>query len=346
MRYIALFVSLALSMTMGSSRAETLHVYSYLSPGYIGPVLEAFEAETGIPVTVEYMTASDLLARLKEEGDQPGADVVFTLEAKRLAALAAAGVLTPVRSDVLTTAIPAQHRHSDGLWFGLSKWVRTVFYAKDRVNPASLNSYLDLIDPKWRGRICVRPSNKIYVQSLVASIIAHEGEATARRFVQGIVANMAREPIDLDIEQIKGVADGICDIAVANSYYYARLKPLVFDVITGTQSSGQTVLDKVGVHYLEQDGRGVHTNISGFAMTRSTRNRNAAVQLMEYMVRPSVQRLYADGSKDSPIVSGLKPHFVLQELGTYKEDVLPIESLNEHYSLAEKISREEGWLWK
>jgi iron(III) transport system substrate-binding protein len=115
-----------------------LTVYSYLTPAFIQPVLDAFAFESGITVQVEYMTAGQLLDRLVEENAAPEADVIFTMEALRLAKLVDAGVLQPVDSALLETAIPAKYRHPDGLWFGLSKWARTAFYSKYRVNPDDL----------------------------------------------------------------------------------------------------------------------------------------------------------------------------------------------------------------
>ncbi len=231
-----------------------LTVYSYLTSTFIQPALDAFEHETGVPIAVEYMTAGQLLSRLKEENANPKADVVFTMEAKRLAKLVDADVLQAVDSAVLIEAVPAKYRHPDGRWFGLSKWVRTAFYSRYRVNPTELRTYGDLSDDKWRGRICVRPSNKIYVQSMLSPMIAHDGERATRRFVKGLVGNFAREPIDLDIVQIRGIADGICDVAIGNSYYYGRLFPQALDPET------KRILDAVGMVYLEQEGRGGSTS--------------------------------------------------------------------------------------
>ena len=337
------FLILVSLVVAGAARADShrgLTVYSYLTPTFIQPVLDAFEHETGVPIEVEYMTAGQLLGRLVEEREAPKADVIFTMEAKRLAKLVDADVLQAADSDVLTSAVPAKYRHPDGLWFGLSKWVRTAFYSKYRVDPAELRTYGDLADDKWKGKVCVRPSNKIYVQSMLSSMIAHDGERATRRFVKNLVDNFAREPIDLDIVQIQGIADGICDIAIGNSYYYGRLFPQARDPET------KRILDSVGMVYLEQEGRGVHVNISGFAMTKATAHKADALRLMEFMVRPTVQRLYADGSKDHPILPGLKPDTALIALGDFKEDDLSIHELGRHYDLAEQISREENWLWE
>ena len=328
--------------------APTLSVYAYLSPPNLGPVLAAFEAETGIRVNVEHMTANELLARLENERDAPSADVVFTMDAMRLAKLVEAGVLAPVHSERLTRAIPNHFRHPDGLWFGLSKWSRSVYYAKDRVDPAHLPaSYAELANNRWKGRICVRPSNKIYVQTMIASMIAHDGEQAARDFVRGIVRNLARTPVDLDVEQIRAVGAGECDLAIANSYYYARLLDLQYNPLVATAGTqAQRMMENVVPLALEQKGRGVHMNISAFALTKMSRQRELAIELMEYMVRPLAQRLYATASKDFPIGASLRSAQDKQVFGDFREDDLPIAELAPHYPLAEKISREVGWLWK
>lgn len=344
--FIIIFSVLSSSLSIKAIADNELSAYAYLSPAYIGPVFEAFEEETGIQVNVEYMRANDLLNRLIEEGDDPKADIIFTMEAKRLASLSSEKLLGLVKSPILETAIPSRYRHPDGLWYGLSKWSRSIFYSTERVDPTSITSYYDLAKPEWRGRICARPSNKAYVQSLLASMLAHDGEAKVRDFVRGLIANFAREPIDLDIKQITGIADGICDIALANSYYFARLESTSFDIISGTYTDAKRLLQSVGVLYPKAEHKGVHMNISGYGLTKATKNRGKAIKLMEYLVRPAVQRLYADPSRDYPIVSGLKPHSVLQKLGTFDEDKLAISELAKHYDLAERISKEEGWLWK
>lgn len=332
----------AMGMASTSSADDDAHVrvYSYLTPTFLDPVLESFAAATGIGVSVEYMTAGQLLDRLIEERDDPGADVIFTMDAKRLAKLVDADVLAPVTTRRLSEAIPSHFRHPDGLWFGFSKWTRTVFYSKERVDSSSIKTLHDLIKPEWKGRVCVRPSNKIYVQTMLASMIEHDGEQATRDFVRGLVANFARKPVDLDIVQINGVAEGVCDVAISNSYYYGRLMAGMGTI------TNKTTLDAVGMHVLDQDGRGAHMNISAYAMVKGAKNPKSATHLMEYATRPSVQRLYADGPVDHPILTNLKPHTALQTLGSFKEDDLPIHTLGAHYALAEQISREEGWLWK
>lgn len=152
------------AMSVASAEEEApLQVYYYLTPTFLDPVLESFTAATGIGVSAEYMTAGQLLDRLVEERDDPQADVIFTMEAKRLAKLVDADVLEPVTTRRLSEAIPSHFRPPDGLWFGFSKWTRTVFYSKERVDLFPVKTLHDLGKPEWKGRVCVRPSNKIYV---------------------------------------------------------------------------------------------------------------------------------------------------------------------------------------
>jgi iron(III) transport system substrate-binding protein len=182
---------------------------------------------------------------------------------------------------------------------------------------------------------------------MLASIIANDGEQTARRFVRGIVANLARPPVDLDVVQLEAVAAGQCDLAIANSYYYERIVPLQASALQGDGGArAKELIAAVAPRALEQNRRGVHVNISAFALTRASRQPALARRLMEYMAQPLAQRLYADASHDFPIIDGLRSAPSAKIFGDFKEDTLPIATLANHYKLAERISREEGWSWK
>jgi iron(III) transport system substrate-binding protein len=340
-------VAICLYFISCTPSAEELTVYAYLTPQFLQPVLTAFSNETGVTVNAQYMTANQLLARLIAERDGPSADVVFTMEARRLADLVAANVLAPQPSTVLRKAIPSQFRHPEDLWFGLSKWSRTVYYATARVKPTELTNYADLANPRWRGRLCVRPSSKVYVQSLIASVIAHDGEPAARALVRGLVSNLARPPVDLDIVQLEAITAGICDLAIANSYYYQRIVPLQFSPLTGDSGeAAKRLIAAVAPVALEQNGRGVHMNVSGFALTRSSKNPALARRLMEYMLRPLAQSLYANAAGHFPITDALRTSVSTQVFGAFKEDSLALSELAKYYELAEQISRQEGWLWE
>ena len=219
---LGLALAAALSGAMPAA-AEEVNVYSYRKAHLIGPLLEAFTARTGITVRLVTGNADALLERLKSEGLNSPADVLLTVDAGRLIRAKAAGVLQPVRSAVLERLVPARFRDPEGAWFGLSLRARVIFHARDRVRPDELSTYEDLADPKWRGRLCIRSSGNVYNQSLLASMIEHDGQARAEAWAKGVVANLARKPQGGDRDQIKAVAAGECDVTVANTYYYAGM---------------------------------------------------------------------------------------------------------------------------
>lgn len=341
-RLLCVLLSFGLSQ---ATLAEELYVLAYQNPGTLDPLLEVFASETGIDVRVEYLSANDLKQTLID--GSTSADVIFTLEAKRLADLVSADVLAPVASDSLTKAVPVHFRHPDNLWFAIAKWSRSVYYAKARVDPSHITSYQSLTAPRWRGRICVRTSNKIYVQSLLASMIAAEGEADARRFAEGLVANLARPPSDLDMAQLQGVFEGACDITLANSYYYERLLAQRYDpLVPAAGKAAGELLAEVKPLAVNQDGRGVHMNVSAVAMAKRATHPAAALRLMEYALTPLAQRLLTQPGRELPIVDSVRAGASTQLFGDFREDNLPLAELAEHYATAERIARESGWTWK
>ncbi|MFK7957648.1 MAG: extracellular solute-binding protein [Lysobacterales bacterium] len=337
-------IALGLCGVSGLIAAQPLHILAYQNPSTLSPVVEVFEQETGVAVEVTYQSAKQVLETLTS-GKQP-VDVVLSLEAKRLAALVKAGVLEPVTSGVLENAVPAHFRHPKNLWFGISKWSRSVFYAADRVDPNTIISLQSLTDERWRGRICVRTANKVYVQSLLASMIASKGESVTAAFAQALVKNFARQPVDLDMAQLSGVAQGVCDIAIANSYYYHRLMDLRYHPLS--PEAGQLtrdLLETVKPLATGIDGQGVHMNISAVGMAKGAENAAQALQFMEYLVRPASQRLLVERGREFPIVDGARSSAAQSLFGDFAESRQPMSALADHYATAEALTRASGWLW-
>ncbi|MEM6929707.1 MAG: extracellular solute-binding protein, partial [Myxococcota bacterium] len=183
----------------------------------------AFEAQTGIQVRVVKAGADQLIERLASEGASSPADVLVTADAGRLVRADAKGLLQPVQSEVLNAAVPENLRHPEGHWFGLTQRARVIVYDKERTQPSDLSTYAALTEPTWKGKVLVRSSANMYNQSLLASIVAHEGEAGARRWAEGIVANMARSPKGSDRDQMKALVAGVGDVAIVNTYYVGLL---------------------------------------------------------------------------------------------------------------------------
>jgi iron(III) transport system substrate-binding protein len=247
-----------------------------------------------------------------------------------------AGILDSVDSEVLTTAIPENLRHPEGKWFGLATRARVIVYNKETVSPEELSTYEDLASETWQGRLCIRSSTNIYNQSLLASIIASDGEEAAETWAQGIVNNMAREPEGGDTDQIKAVAAGECDVAVSNHYYLARL-------LASEDPADQEVANAVGIFFPNQDDRGTHVNISGAAVVAGAPNRDNAIAFIEFLASPEAQAIFAEQGFEYPVVAGVEPSEIIKGFGEFKADTLNVATYGENNPLAVQIMDRVGW---
>lgn len=279
-----------------------LNVYSARHYDADKQLYAAFEEATGIEINLIEGKGNELLARLKQEGRNSPCDVFVTVDAGNLWAADEAGVFQAVESEVLNERVPAHLRQEDGRWYGLSVRARCIFYSREKVDPAELSTYEALAEPRWKGRVLIRSSSNVYNQSLVGSLIARHGEEQTEAWARGLVANLARKPQGGDTDQIRAVAAGEGDVAVANSYYYARL-------VKSEKPEDREVVRKVGIFFPNQSGRegqkgsGTHVNVSGAGVARHSPNRAAAVRFLEFLVSDEAQRIFAEGNNEFPAVA-------------------------------------------
>lgn len=328
---------LAFSMPI-AAMAEEVNVYSARKEKLIKPLLKQFTAETGIKVNLVTGKADALLKKLELEGENTPADLLVTTDAGRLYRAQQAGVLQPVESAVLEEHIPANLRDVDNHWFGLTYRARPIMYVKDKVKPDELSTYEALTEAEWKGRICIRSSNNIYNQSLVASMLASQDAEKTQDWASGLVKNFARPPKGGDRDQIKAAAAGQCDIAIANSYYYAAM-------LSGGDKKQQAAANKLAIFWPNQgeDERGAHINVSGAAVTKAAKNKANAIKLLEYMTQDEAQRWYSDVNGEYPVKAGVKASELLQSWGEFKADTLNLSELGTHNAHALKIMDKAGW---
>ncbi len=327
----------ALMLTLGSqAMAAEVNLYSARKEALIKQLLDDFTQQTGIEVNLVTAKAGELMQRLKSEGKNTPADLMLTVDAGNLYRAQSAGLFQPVDSVALQAAIPAQYREPQGYWYGLSLRARPIMYARDRVDASELGSYEDLADPKWKGRICIRSSSNIYNQSLVASMIVANGEQATEAWAKKFVNNFARSPKGGDTDQIKAVAAGECDIAIANTYYLGRLT-------TSSKASDNEVAAKIGVIWPNQNGRGVHLNVSGVGLIKSAKNRAEAIRLMEFLVSDAAQKWYADVNNEYPVTPGVAIQGALKTWGAYKADNINLSNLGTHNANAVRLMDRAGW---
>jgi iron(III) transport system substrate-binding protein len=329
-----LFLGLSLSSPLAA--AEQVNLYSARQETLIKPLLDRFAEQSGIKVNLVSAKDDALIKRLESEGRNSPADLLLTADAGRLHRARELGLLAPVQSEILEQRIPASYRDPEGRWFGLSLRARPILYVRGKVDPADLSTYAALADPRWKGRICIRSSDNIYNQSLVAAMIATRGQAETEAWARGLVANFARPPQGGDRDQIKAAAAGQCDVAIANTYYLAAM--LNDDAAAERDSAA-----KLAVYWPDQDGRGVHVNVSGIALTTAARNTEQARKLMEFLVGDEAQRWYAETNHEYPVVTGIEPSETLKAWGTFKPDDLNLSELGRHNAEAVRLMDRVGW---
>ncbi len=296
-----------------------------------------FTKATGIRINRIEAGDEQLLERLRSEGANSPADVLLIVDASRLYNAQQLGLFQPVKSALLESRIPATLRDPDGEWFGFSSRARVIVYSKARVKAADVPSYESLSAAANKGRVCVRSGSHPYNLSLVAAMIEHLGEPKAEAWARGVVANFARAPKGGDTDQIKAVAAGECDVALSNSYYYARL-------LRSARVEDQEVVAKAGIVWPDQAGFGAHVNISGAGVLKNAPHREAAVRFLEYLASDEAQRYFADGNNEWPVVkSVVVRNPALEAMGTFKADTLPIATLGRNTPAAQKLVDRAGW---
>ena len=315
---------------------EQVNVYSARKTELIEPLLQDFSDKTGI--RYKLITGKDdaLIKRLEVEGEASPADVLITVDAGRLYRATQAGLLQPVTTDVLATAVPENLREADHHWYGISLRARPIFYVKGKVKPEELSTYEGLADTKWKGRVCIRSSSNIYNQSLIGSMIAANGVAATEAWAQRFVGNFARSPAGGDTDQLRAAAAGVCDLAIANTYYYGRL-------LKSDKPENNAVAEKLAIFWPNQDGRGTHVNVSGIGLTQSSKNKDNAIKLMEFLVSPEAQAWYARVNNEYPVIAGGAIDPVLAGWGTFKRDTVELTRLGENNRAAVELMDRVGW---
>ncbi len=333
---ISLLALLLLPLLAACSSPESVNVYSARQEALIKPLLDRFTAETGIAVNLVTGDGDALLARLRNEGLNSPADLLLTSDAGNLYRAQQADLLQPVSSPALEAAVPVNLRSEEGYWYGLSLRARVLVYAPDRVDEAELSDYAALADPSWRQRICVRSSGNIYNQSMVAGMLASQGAEATQAWLQGFVANFARQPQGGDRDQIKAVASGQCDIALVNSYYLGGM-------LNSGDAEERAAAEQVRLFWPNQAGRGVHVNISGAGITRSASHSDEARQLIEFMLREDSQQWYAEANNEYPVRPGIAPSALLQSWGEFKADPLNVSELGRLNAQAVMAMDQSNW---
>src|SRR5690554_4492731 len=319
-----------------ATKEQVVNVYTHRHYEPDQNIFKMFEEKTGIKVKVINASADELIQKMKMEGKQSPADVLITVDAGRLSRAKDDGLLQSIESELLVSSIPSHLRDVDNQWFGLTKRARIIAYAKDRVKIEDLSTYEDLVNEKWKGKILVRSSSNIYNQSLMASMIANNGEEAAKGWAKGIVANMARSPKGSDRDQIKAVVAGEGDLAIVNSYYVGKM-------LNSPDDEEVKIAKQVGIFFPNQEGNGTHINISGAGVAKYAPNKENAILFIEYLIGKEAQQIFTEANYEYPILKSVKAVKDISDWGEFKEDNLELNKLGEFNKKAVFIFDEAAW---
>jgi iron(III) transport system substrate-binding protein len=310
--------------------SDELAIYSARNEQLIKPVFDRYTAETGVPIRFVTDDAGPLIERLAAEGQNSPADILLTVDAGELWHAAERGLLQPVDSKVLAANIPSTLRDPANRWFGLSVRARTIVYSTERVKPEDLSTYEALADPRWRGKLCLRTSKKVYNQSLVAMLIAQHGEQETERVVRGWVDNLATDVFSNDILLMEAIAAGQCDVGIVNTYYFGRLlrdKPEI----------------PVKLFWADQQGAGVHVNVSGAGITTYAPHREAAQKFLEWLSQNESQSMFAGLNLEYPASAAVKADPIVLAWGEFKANPINLAKAGELQADAVRLMDRVGY---
>lgn len=333
---LLIFVLLFFSCKQDTKNTEVLNIYTHRHYESDQELFKRFEEQTGVKVNVINASADELIQKMTLEGKNSPADVLITVDAGRLHRAKESQLLQPIESSVLDSIVPNHLKDKENHWFALTKRARVIAYAKDRVNPEELSTFEDLTDEKWANKLLIRSSGNIYNQSLLASIIANQGEEAAKAWVAGIGRNMARTPRGNDRDQVKAVVAGEGDLAIVNTYYIGLMA-------NSNNPEEVSVAKSIGIFFPNRETTGTHINVSGAGVAKYAPNKENAIKFIEFLLSEESQSLFALSNFEYPVNRNVEISETLKLWGDFKEDTLNLSLLGENNKKAVILFDEGGW---
>ena len=300
---------------------------------------EMFTAKTGISVNIISGSGNALMERLKAEGSNSPGDIFFTVDAGNLSRFQKEGFLQEIISEKVNNIVPEELRGPNNEWIAVAKRARVIFYNPESVSEEEIKniSYESLAESKWRNRVVIRSSSNMYNQSLVASLISAYGIEETERWAKNLVNNFFRVPQGNDRAQILAVANGLADIAVANTYYYGIM-------LSGRGGPVQLeAAKKVKIIFPNQSNRGSHINISGGGILKFSPNKMNAVKFLEFLLTEEAQQHIVNNTFEYPVLDGVKAHPLIEQFGKFKEDQISVAKFGELNPEAVRLMDRAGW---
>lgn len=306
-----------------------VNVYSYRQPQLVEPLFKAFTEKTGIEVKMVF-AEKGLIERMEQEGSLSPVDVLLTADVGKLVDAADKGLAQPLHSDAIASKIPAALRDTSEQWFGLTMRARVVYASKDRVAQTAI-SYEELADPKFKGKICIRPGDHPYNLGLVGAMIAKRGEAETKTWLEGLKANLAHKPNGNDRAQAKSVAAGECDLAIANTYYMGLMQTNEKEPEQKDWAAASRII------FPASPTMGTHVNISGMLLAKNAPNRDNAVKFMEFLAGDEAQSLYASQNFEYPVNPAVAASDVVKAWGNFVPDTVNVVEIAKNQKAAARL---------
>ena len=333
--YVALTLVLSVFTSTFVQASGEVNVYSYRQPFLVKPLFDAFTKQTGVKVNVIF-AKKGLIERIAAEGKNSPADVLLTVDIGRLTKAVKQGVSQSLTSQVLSVNIPTAYRDPKGEWFGLTRRARVVYASRDRVKQDAI-TYEELADPKWKGKICIRSGQHVYNVAMIASVIANSDEAKAKKWLEGLKANLARKPSGNDRAQVKGVYSGECDLAIGNTYYMGKMQK------NDKKPEQKKWAASVKLLFPNTKNRGTHVNLSGMVLAKHAPNKANAVKLMEFLSGDNAQKIYSEMNYEYPVKEGVEWSALVKSWGDFKADPVTLEEIAKLRKRASELVDEVGF---
>ncbi|WP_346962374.1 Fe(3+) ABC transporter substrate-binding protein [Clostridium sp.] len=307
-----------------------VNVYSARNYDVDKELFKKFEEQTGIKVNLVEGKSDELIERMSREGDKSSADMFLTVGAESISLLKEKNLVKEISSDIINTNIPKEYRGED--WVGLTSRARIIAYDKDRVNPENIKTYSDLLKPEYKGKILARSSTSSYNIAMLSSFIQEDGEEKAKEWAQGVVNNLARIPEGNDRDQVKAIAAGIGDVAIINSYYIAKM-------VNSSDVEEVNASRNIGLIFPEE----THINLSFGSITKSAKNQENAIKLLEFLTSEEAQSAYAEANGEFPLNQKVELPELLKSWGEFETQHIDFEKLGENKQKATLIFDQVGW---
>lgn len=331
----AFLFAAAMCVATPALAADEVNIYTTREPGLIQPLLDAFAEETGIATNTVFVE-SGIAERLQAEGANSPADIVMVVDYGMLIDLVERGLTQAVDSEVLDNAVPENLRGPEGHWYAMSMRARVIYASKERVEEESM-TYEDLADPKWKGRVCIRSGQHPYNNALFSAMIAKDGAEATETYLRALRDNLGRTAGGGDRDVARDILADICDVGVGNSYYVGLMR-------SGTGGPDQQKWGDAIKVILPTfaDGVGTHVNVSGAVMAKHAPDRENAVRLLEFLVSPEAQAIYAKSNYEYPVLAGAAVDPIIAALGELKVDSLPLHEIYKHRDAASELVDKVG----